>query len=664
MNSFFALGELLAAERCVASRCRRHGNEHDLRELGPGYLPHLRALIRTGLTLPPTELVDRVGRSSREDQLVSLLLASHGTDAAGTLTEALRNRLVTADRDSSRTAALLDLATGQSVAPLAPTEVASFVRAGGTAVRRAALRHLAVLPPTAEEDTLLALAKMLKEPCDLVTWSVAVLARGHAEATILRCVPASRRGLMRLLPRAVCHERPGKLLMQLFAMTGALSKPGAGDSGGLAVFLSSLGNALAGQEGISCVLTVVQADAADLADRQAWTQPLSEGHLVLGIPVLRPLDDYGEPLAEIRWWLQYLMPALDLVPDVAHLRFGSDVTLSVASAMRALGSRTVFTIAPDPHRMILESHIDSSGDLNRRGLAEDLHRMFAADLLSDWADSAIALPGIRQEEETSRYFPSAVRRLGSVEAIPEGISRWRASAGDAAAGRKLVARLFEQHGWSGLTENAAGLRVLLNVGRWNPVKQQDVIVEAWLRAGLARCTVLVLVGGDQQQPTRTESTMRERVAEMLSATQTARGRFAWLPRLSNRDVRLLERAVSSELPASGPHVYVCGSVKEEFGIAVLEAMEAGLLAIAPHHGGAGHYIRPGVTGFLADTSSSGALAIDLAAILGPARTASDLSLIAAAGRRRVRDEFGIDSSAGRFARHYRRLLDCDQELSA
>jgi glycosyltransferase involved in cell wall biosynthesis len=48
-------------------------------------------------------------------------------------------------------------------------------------------------------------------------------------------------------------------------------------------------------------------------------------------------------------------------------------------------------------------------------------------------------------------------------------------------------------------------------------------------------------------------------------------------------------------------VYVCASIKEEFGIAILEGMAAGLLVVAPTGGGPATYVENGVTGILTPT---------------------------------------------------------------
>ena len=55
-------------------------------------------------------------------------------------------------------------------------------------------------------------------------------------------------------------------------------------------------------------------------------------------------------------------------------------------------------------------------------------------------------------------------------------------------------------------------------------------------------------------------------------------------------------------------IYVSASLKEEFGMAILEAMASGLVVVAPDGGGPATYVADGVTGILADTTSPAALA--------------------------------------------------------
>jgi glycosyltransferase involved in cell wall biosynthesis len=50
-----------------------------------------------------------------------------------------------------------------------------------------------------------------------------------------------------------------------------------------------------------------------------------------------------------------------------------------------------------------------------------------------------------------------------------------------------------------------------------------------------------------------------------------------------------------------PNVYLSSSLKEEFGISIIEAMTAGFLIIAPRSGGVSSYIQNAENGFLIDT---------------------------------------------------------------
>lgn len=100
---------------------------------------------------------------------------------------------------------------------------------------------------------------------------------------------------------------------------------------------------------------------------------------------------------------------------------------------------------------------------------------------------------------------------------------------------------------------------------------------------------------------------------------------------------------------AAPHgVYVSASVKEEFGIAILEAMAAGLVVVAPDSGGPATYVDDGVTGVLTGTTSRGALAdavgtaLDLAAAPGTDRRAEE-------ARDLVRSRFSIGTMAATLA---------------
>ncbi|MCF4136805.1 glycosyltransferase [Streptomyces sp. Tue 6430] len=135
----------------------------------------------------------------------------------------------------------------------------------------------------------------------------------------------------------------------------------------------------------------------------------------------------------------------------------------------------------------------------------------------------------------------------------------------------------------GLAPADRSLPLLLCVGRLHPVKQQDLLVRTWLATELWRTTTLVLVGGSTDRPTPAERRMRDTISALPAGQVAAARRLAMLPAMPNDEVRRLERALADSGDGV-PTWYVCPSAKEEFGIAVLEAMEAGLPAAGPLRG--------------------------------------------------------------------------------
>jgi glycosyltransferase involved in cell wall biosynthesis len=79
----------------------------------------------------------------------------------------------------------------------------------------------------------------------------------------------------------------------------------------------------------------------------------------------------------------------------------------------------------------------------------------------------------------------------------------------------------------------------------------------------------------------------------------------------NDIARLLAATVTGrDLGWAGGGVYVDGALKEEFGLAVLEALAAGLVVVAPSTGGPSTYIEHGDTGILVDPDHDLGRAID------------------------------------------------------
>nr|BEK70878.1 hypothetical protein KPHV_81050 [Kitasatospora purpeofusca] len=237
--------------------------------------------------------------------------------------------------------------------------------------------------------------------------------------------------------------------------------------------------------------------------------------------------------------------------------------------------------------------------------------------------------------------------------MAEGVPPFLPADGDRVLAAGFLSRLFDGgERESGLDPATRAFRMILSVGRLHPVKQQDRLVEAWIEAGLHHRTTMLLVGGSARSATGTERGMRERIAGLVSAEPVARRNLACWPALPNHHVRVLERALAAR-GGPGRALYVCPSAKEEFGLAVLEAMDAGLPAAGPRRGGVSHYIDDGINGFLLPTHSTSALAARLAE---PAAMPDEaLASVAAAGARTVTGRFSVEAMSVALADAYHRL---------
>ena len=132
-------------------------------------------------------------------------------------------------------------------------------------------------------------------------------------------------------------------------------------------------------------------------------------------------------------------------------------------------------------------------------------------------------------------------------------------------------------------------------------------MDAWAGDSELRETYnLVIVGGDHEHPTRQEQLV-------LGELSVAAGRhpaaaadgLVLVGHRPHRDVLALMAAARSGvlgiIGRSG--VYACASVKEEFGLALLEAMASGLSVLGPASGGPPTYIDDGINGVLTDTGT-------------------------------------------------------------
>lgn len=576
-------------------------------------------------------------------------------------------------------------------APIQPDAVGGALAAAITAEARPTARTrlvetLGLVPGDTVTTVLLARAADDSEHAGVRAAAIAALGDRtdgiDAAATMLLTTIATGTDPLSDVARAALHdlaptptaprETRGLTVVQLFLhadIDAELTQAGRGDNGGIATLLVQLGDALAAQPGIERVVTLSRGRPADALPSDDLHAP---GHHYASVPV------WGTPPSQAQSWrlrvaarrgIRRVLRAAGPV-DVLHLRMADVGSMAAAEAARDLGVPVVFTLAPDPQALLVAR--EAAGTLTRAsfGGADHIEHLVLRDrLVRGIADESAhlvlfprpdieravrALLGIDLSDPTVRA--TVVAEGVDLEAIDRARSAVATANPDIAPPRHLAdldALLTT------LPHERRHLPLAVSVGRLHRVKGMATLVETWAtHPDLAdRCNLLV-IGGDLLEPSDDEASELARIAEIVPPSDAASRGLLLAGHRRNAAVAMWLAAVRLGRPglAAPDGVYVSASLKEEFGIAILEAMSAGLVVVAPAGGGPATYVEDGLTGILVDTTSPPALADAISRALGLARDPSAV-VLAEQARVSVRDRFGIGTMAQALERVYASVAD-------
>ncbi|MFP7760243.1 glycosyltransferase [Marisediminicola sp. LYQ85] len=458
-------------------------------------------------------------------------------------------------------------------------------------------------------------------------------------------------------PRDTDTDTDGLTVAQLFVhadIDGDLTRVGAGDNGGIATLLVRLGDALVAPgrasshvddtaSRVTRVVTLSRTTHDGALDQLATLRRGARGHVLAGVPFFGPsvsMSDAWSRRIETERGIRRVLRAAGRV-DAIHLRMADVGTLAASSVARDLGIPVVFTVAPDPHAAIRSR--DTAGELTRGNLGDvdrDEHYWFRVRLVQRLAADAahtvlfprpdleremLDLVGIDVTAHPERHTVVAegidlsVIEQSRVDALSAMVDPGGLEPASCAAFAELDSVL------ESLPESRRALPLAVSVGRVHRVKGTAALVEAWASDPRVRRSVnLLIVGGDLEQPSSDEREQLDRIHAIIPPGDAAEAGLLLAGHRSNDTVGRWLAATRYGRPgrAASSGIYVCASVKEEFGIAILEAMATGLTVVAPDGGGPATYVEAGVTGLLVETTSREALAngiVDALAIAqGPA----------------------------------------------
>jgi glycosyltransferase involved in cell wall biosynthesis len=485
-------------------------------------------------------------------------------------------------------------------------------------------------------------------------------------ALIRKCAEAAEEGLRRRLeevesdPASLAARSTAPVLVQV-VLNPNPQTGGSASVGGVLTFLHSIGDALGTEGTLGRVITLEVLPRKVAESASTLVEKRTGRHSILRVPVYALSDVDPEQLmiheTEIRRSVALALRNRGIDPDLIHIRY----TDNLAKAMLVLAgrwqSRLIFTLTADPHR----DFAAADGELLPMSEEQTLfnqNKVFVADTILENAAGILGIAHGSVDAQLLTYFPklclSPEIQRKPVRVIPEGIrlepQDRPVDDAEQGSGRGILSMLASHPGRFALDQRYSKNPVILNVGRLVPAKGQHRLVEAWARSPLNRDYNLVLIGGNMNHPTAEEVAMLLGIERTLNRFPRLTGRFCHIPAQPNNVIRGLERALVESSDAAVP-VYLCSSLKEEFGISILEAMAAGFLVLAPIRGGVPTYLEHGQGGFLIDTATADTIREAAERIL-LSQPAERLWEIARQGRRFIVANFGIQTIAARFADFY------------
>lgn len=398
-----------------------------------------------------------------------------------------------------------------------------------------------------------------------------------------------------------------------------LSKGGRGETGGVASLLVSLADSLSEQGPIEQVMTIGLGSVNESLDNLKQSTSLAQAFGVVAAgDRMRPMTSLNafEHLPALKRSINRCLRRFPEI-DIIHLRMLDAGTFAAAQVAKDLGIPVCFSFAPDPQNTV--SGLQAKGALTEKAFLEadaTSHLWFRARMLETMSRTVghvalfpqpkckLLLQDIRKELNPKTQHCVTVAEGIDVKMMRNTERRYELNQKQ----KDDVLNELEEK----ICLSRRHLPLLLSVGRFHPMKGMARIVEAWASnpSLYERCN-LVLVGGNLSNPSTTEQAVMCDIDSSMALHNPPKAGLVMLggrPRAQTAQLMVATQKGREGFWAKGG-IYVDGAPKEEFGLALIEALSIGLVVVAPSTGGPSTFVEHGDTGILVAPKADLGLAI-------------------------------------------------------
>lgn len=437
------------------------------------------------------------------------------------------------------------------------------------------------------------------------------------------------------------------LIMMQSMFYGDFEDSGKGDNGGLAVFLKSLGNEMSKDERVSSIITITINQKLD----KSFAKYYRDKHLFLRLPIyidMSKKDPFIKRELFIKRYIYKILKRTNVIPDIFHIRYLDNASKAISTLRKELNKKLIFTLTPDPHRNMFDKY-GKLIEFNFNRFMEKLNKIKIGYELLYESDGILGIGNIEVKKELELYFPQLSEKhiTEKITMIGEGIDS--SPYIDFKTEQETMKCLMET---IGIQKEFFDKPIILNVGRLNSIKGQNSLLKAWGNSRLCETHNLLILGGDLENPNKEEQVIINCFKEYLNENPHLKDRFVHAKAIPNDNIMVIEKSIMRK-ELDYPHIYICSSIKEEFGIAILEAMVQKFLILAPINGGVKSYIDHGINGFLIDTSSWESIAKETKKIIYDTQISKEkFKEIQIAGHKTVEEFFSVKKIAKEFLSFY------------